>query len=388
VSKKKLLILTSTFPRWKGDPKPSFVYDLSKRLTKQFDVFVLAPHFPGAEKKEILGNVTVYRFKYFITKYQKLTDMGGILDALINKKMNYMLIPFLIIAEFFSLIKWSMKLKPDVIHAHWIIPQGFIAYLNYKILKIPYIITAHGSDIFKLERLNIIKKFSLRNAKRITVVSSEIKRKILKEIDSQLKIDVIPMGVDTELFKPASKDQNIEKKYGIKGPLLLFVGRVAPEKGLENLIEAMPKILEYHPESKLLIIGDGNQRKALEELSQKKNLQNTIIFINSISNHELPKYYATADIFICPSLNEGAPVTYIESLACGTPIVVGDLPISREMVCNGRGVIVKQKDPNDIARKILISLNKNICKDDLFRYIQLNYDWEVISDRFISSIEA
>ncbi len=388
MQKKKLLVLTSTFPRWKNDSKPSFVFDLCIRLSKQFDVFVLSPHFPGAKQYENLDDVKVYRFKYFITRYQKLADMDGILAALTNNKLNYMLIPFFLLGGLYALLKYSGKHKPNLIHAHWIIPQGLFAYVNYKLLKIPYIITVHGSDIFKLKRFSYIKKLSLKNAKGITVVSDEINRKILKEIDSQLNTEVIPMGVDTHLFKPDIRNQSILKTYGIKGPLLLFVGRIAPEKGIKYLIEAMPKIIEQYREIKLLIIGDGNQKKELKDLVKKKELKEHIIFIDSLSNKELPKYYTTADIFVCPSLREGSPISYVESLACGTPIVVGDLPIGREMTGDDRGEVAKQTDPNDLAHKIMILLRKNICEKDLFRYVKLKYDWETITDQFINVLTS
>ena len=379
---RKLLVFTSTFPRWKDDPKPSFIYDLSMRLTKQFNVFVLSPHFPGAKIHEQFDNLQVFRFKYFITRFQTLTDIGGILSALSHNKLNYMLIPFLIMAELWNLMKFSIRLKPDLIHAHWLIPQGFISYLNYKLLKIPYIITVHGSDAVKLERLSFLKKLSLSKAKKITAVSDELKRIILNKIDSRLNIEVIPMGVDTRIFKPRAKKRSILEKYNINYPFLLFVGRIAPEKGIEYLIEAMPKILKQYSETKLLIIGSGNHRKQLEDLSNKKRLQESVIFVDPISNKELPAYYATADVFVSPSLSEGSPVTYIEALACGTSIVVGDLPVSREMAGEGRGKVVKQNDPDSIAQNILILLKKNIYKKDLHEFVKYKYDWEVITNQF------
>ena len=385
---KKLLVFTSTFPRWKDDPKPSFIYDLSKRFTKQFNVFVLSPHCPGAKRYEQLDSMQVYRFKYFITRFQTLTDMGGILAALSHNKLNYLLIPFLIMAEIWTLMKYSIKLKPDLIHAHWIIPQGFVAYLNYKVLKIPYLTTVHGSDIFKLRGLKFIKMLSLKHSKKITVVSDEIRQKILNEIDPSLNIEVIPMGVDLNLFKPARKNQSIMKKHRIKGPLLLFVGRIALEKGIEYLIAAMPKVIEQHPDAQLLVIGDGNRKKHLKDIVQKNRLKSHITFMDSIPNKELPNYYTTSDLFVSPSTSEGSPVTYIEALACGTPIVVGDLPVSREMAGEGRGKVVKQTDPDDITCNIIKLLNENISSKDLFRYVQLKYDWEVIADRFLNVIAS
>ncbi len=110
--KKKLLVVSSTFPRcqesmilehdqeqqfltWRNDTIPPFVYELSKRLTDDFDVYVLAPHYPGAKTFEIMDNMKVYRFRYFLEKYQKLAGNTAILPTLKKNKLFYFQVPFL-----------------------------------------------------------------------------------------------------------------------------------------------------------------------------------------------------------------------------------------------------------------------------------------------------
>jgi len=382
LNKKRLLVFTSTFPRWKDDPKPSFVFELSKRLAKEFEVSVLAPHSPGARRKESLGGLSVYRFKYFKENCQKLNDFEGILSILSHRKLLYLLVPFFIVVELIALLKYVVRNEPDLIHAHWIIPQGFIAYLNHKILKTPYVITSHGSDVMGLKGFNFVKRLTLKSAKKITVVSNEIKRKILHEIDSGLRIETIPMGVDTNIFSPQMKDESLLREHNIKGPFLLFVGRISAEKGIKYLIHAMPAVIAEYPNVKLLIIGDSDQKNELMELVKHQNLQQHVVFIGKLLNEKLPRYYATADAFICPSFREGSPVTYIESLACGTPIVVGDLPMSREIVLENRGLLVKQNDSRDISRKIIGLLKTKKCLEkDLHNFVKSHYDWTVITKK-------
>ncbi|MBU3940600.1 MAG: glycosyltransferase family 4 protein, partial [Nanoarchaeota archaeon] len=103
--KKKLLVFASTFPRWKNDSIPPFVYELSKRLTKDFDVSVLAPGYPGAKDYEIMDKMKIHRFHYFFRKYEKLAGSGGILPALKKNKFYYFQVPFFMTAEFFALKK-------------------------------------------------------------------------------------------------------------------------------------------------------------------------------------------------------------------------------------------------------------------------------------------
>ncbi|MEM3113217.1 MAG: glycosyltransferase, partial [Candidatus Pacearchaeota archaeon] len=249
--------MASTFPRWKDDTLPNFVYELSKRLTKDFDISVLAPSYPNSKDEEIMEGMKVKRFHYFFHKYEKLAGSGGILPTIKNNKFYLIQVPFFILGEYLALRKIVKKDNPDIIHAHWILPQGLVAYLNYKISGTPYVLTSHGSDIFAMKKFNLIKKLILRNAKKITLVSNAIKEEVLTKIDKNLNLEVIPMGVDTKLFNPNKKDNTLRKKYNIQGKFLLFVGRLSPEKGISYLIEAMPSVIRYSPRTKLIIIGDG-----------------------------------------------------------------------------------------------------------------------------------
>lgn len=329
-SKKKILVLASTFPRWIGDTNPPFVFELSRRLTDKFNVTVLTPHFPGSKNTETMDKLKVYRFRYFFEKFEKLAGNGGMLPTLKANKFYYLTVPFFLFFEILATFKLVKKIKPDVIHAHWIIPQGIAAYINFLINKTPYIITSHGGDIFGLQNKYLvkIKKIVLQKAKSITVVSSAIKKEVLK-IDSDLesKIEIIPMGVDSTLFNPNKYDESIKNRYNITGSFLLFVGRLAEKKGVRYLIEAMPAILKKYPKTKLLIIGTGPLETELKNFSEKLKLTSSIIFTGAIQNSELPKYYATADIFIGPSIvaedgdREGMPVTAMETASSGCVLV-------------------------------------------------------------------
>ena len=128
-SGRKLLILTSTFPRWNGDDEPPFVYELSRRLQKKFKIYVLAPHAAGCLSEEILNGINIKRFRYFFSRWEKLAYQGGILSNLKNKPWRYGLVPFFLMAEYVVLIRMLRRHRFDLIHAHWIIPQGLMALL-------------------------------------------------------------------------------------------------------------------------------------------------------------------------------------------------------------------------------------------------------------------
>lgn len=230
--KKKLLVVASTFPRWKNDTIPPFVYELSKRLTSDFEVYVLAPHSKGAKKYEVVDGMKVYRFKYWFNKENNLAD-GAILPSLKKNKFLWLQVPFFVLSEFVSIRRICKKEKIDTIHAHWILPQGFLAILYKKIFnkKVKVVITTHGGDIFGAKFANPVKKWVVNNCSGLTVVSNAIKKEVEKlGVRKDVRIEVISMGVDLSKFNPSNHSKSIKKKYGINGPFLLFVGRLSEKK--------------------------------------------------------------------------------------------------------------------------------------------------------------
>ena len=379
-TKKKLLVFASTFPRWKDDTNPPFVYELSKRLTSDFDVFVLAPHYKGAKRFEIMDNMKVYRFKYFIEKYEKLAGSGGILPTLKKNKLFYLQVPFFLTAEYFSLKKLIKKIKPDIIHAHWIIPQGFITALVKKTSrnKVEYVVTSHGSDLMGIKNLSSIKKFVMKNSKYVTVVSSALKNEV-KKIDENIKVEVIPMGVDTKLFNPNKKDNSIKKKYNIQGTFLLFVGRLAPEKGIDLLIEAMPEVIKKYPKTKLMIIGDGTLKNQIQKRVNELKIKENIIFMGWVNNKDLPKYYATADVFVCPSRREGFGLTFVEAGMSGCFLIGTNTGGIKDIIKDKEnGLVIERNSSKEISRAILYYDDKQKINSDYD-----NFSWNHISKRYL-----
>ena len=139
--KKKLLVTASTF-RWEGDAEARFILDLVSHMTNEFDVTVLAPAAPGTKNKESLEGVGVIRYHYFpIHKWETLCYPGAIIPRIKERKVRAFLVPFLFISLFFHLI--ILLPRFDIVHAHWIIPQGIVQ----SFFKKPYIVTGHGGDI-------------------------------------------------------------------------------------------------------------------------------------------------------------------------------------------------------------------------------------------------
>jgi len=390
-----LLVLTSTFPRWQNDSDPPFVYHLSKRLTKQFDVTVHAPHYPGARTSEIIDGINVHRFRYFIKPLERLAGTTGILPTLKHNKLYYLVVPFFLIAQFCSLFILILKTNPDIIHAHWLFPQGFFAVLMKFFFRISVVVTAHGADIFGLQNkiLKKIKRFTVTRADEVTVVSKALRDEMRKISTSSTCLQIIPMGVDSSEFNPLKKDLSIRRKYGIDDLFLLYVGRLSEKKGVTYLVDAMPAVLRRHPDAQLLIIGRGELENKLREQVKILSMDAQVYFTGSVPNTELPAYYATADIFIGPSIEttdgdtEGFGLTFVEASMSGCLVIGAKIGGIRDIIEHGvSGFLVPEKDSQAIADCITHILENRMEADDIRERGRLNcieqYDWKVITKRY------
>lgn len=394
-TKKKLLILSSTFPRWAGDTLPPFVYELSRRLLDAFEVHVLAPASPGALDSEIMAGVHVHRFHYFLRRYEKLAGSGGILPALRRNKAFYFQVPFYLAGLRRAVERMVREIAPDVVHAHWLVPQGAIAASVCRTADVPYVVTAHGADVFGLQMAagRAAKRYALRHAAAVTAVSRPLASEIVKIYPDCSAPRIISMGVDAARFKRDAALSHVRAQFSPKGPLLLFVGRLEEKKGVGYLIEAMPPILEKFPSATLLIVGTGSLEPSLKNLSRSLNLEDSIIFAGSVQNNDLPAYYSAADVFIGPSVRtpggdtEGLGLTFIEAGLSGCALVGSDVGGIPDLIRDGEtGLLVPEKDGAAIAHAVMRLLGDPAFARRLAMearsVFERDYDWGIVSAKY------
>lgn len=345
-SKERLLVTASTFPRWEGDTEPRFILDLCKSLKEYFDVTVLVPASPGAEKNEILEGIKVERYHYFpIHRWETLCYPGAIVPRIKEKKIRIFLVPFLFLGLWIKLK--HMKDSYDIVHAHWLIPQG----IAQSLLDKPYIVTGHGGDITSLNK-GIIKKMKIRalkKAEKITVVSESLKKQV-EELVPGIEVTVRSMGYNSNGFSSEFRVPDFFNQGNKK--VILFVGRLSEVKGVTYLINAMKKI-----DAKLVIVGKGDLENILRV--QAEPLKDKVEFLGAKTHQELKKIYASADLFVSPSIiasdggKEGFGLVFLEAMASGLPVIgtnTGGIP---EIVKDGyNGYLVKEKDVDDLINKI------------------------------------
>jgi glycosyltransferase involved in cell wall biosynthesis len=320
-----------------------------------------------------------------------------------KKPWLWLLVPCFNLSMFWNAARLVSMHSIDVIHAHWIRPQGLVAVLCAKLLRkdLRVVITSHGADIFGLRFGGKLKRWVLNRARALTVVSAAMEAEVRRlGVRDGLPVRVIPMGIDTFLFHPEKKSESLRTEYSICGPFLLFVGRLTEKKGVKYLLDALPLIVEQHPSAKLLIIGDGEEREDLiRQASALGIAEHNLLFLGPMSNRQLAKFYATADVFVGPSVTtaggdrEGFGLVFAEALASGCTVVASDQPAISDLVLPGKtGLVVRQRDSDEIAQAALCLLGNptlmNRLRKDGRSYVSQNFEWDRIAKSYSHLLKA
>lgn len=356
VNNLRICIVTTMFPRYRGDYYGSFVFDEAKALLdKGCEVHIVTQHNPNILYEEEIEGLHVHRFKWAEPKrFRALVHFKGFKDNL--RLLTY------VVSLFFKLIKIIVQYKIDIIHAHSTVPTGFLAVIVSKIVRIPSFVTAHGMDVNNFEKSQIFRyliRVTMNNCNKAIAVSEDLALKMqLFEVDEN-NIVVLNNAINLKIFKPISNEE-IRVKYNIKDQdiLLLYVGYLDTFKGVFELMDAFFEIHKKNSKIKLLIVGEGPKRSELEEKSSKLKLNEFVIFTDKISHDEMHKYYQASDIFILPSYSEGLPLSILEAMACGIPVVASNVGGIPEIIKDyENGLLVNLKDKNDLYKKLRILIN-------------------------------
>ena len=353
----RLLVLASTYPRWAGDHEPGFVHELSKRLTENFDVSVLCPHATGAAAREQLDGVQVIRYRYAPARLEKLVNDGGIVTNLRRHRWMALLLPGFFLAQLIYTSLFLLRHKPAAIHAHWIIPQALVAVLANRLTRrrTPILVTSHGADLFAVNGglMRWLKAWTLRRCTQATVVSQAMLEPLQALGMPAEKITVAPMGVDMDRFHDSPAVQRSRHE-------LLFVGRLVEKKGLRHLLDALPLIIEKHPQTSLTIVGFGPELVERKQQAEKLGLGNRVHFAGACSQIELPAYYRRAAMLVAPFVQadsgdrEGLGLVSVEALACGCPVVTTRIDAVKEVFAGQwPPFIASCGSPSSLAEQII-----------------------------------
>lgn len=300
------------------------------------------------------------------------------------------------------------KIYYDIIHSnYWF--SGIIALEIAKIINLPIV---HINHSLGLVRFNALKRYGIlrndyklalkrvraeRNIAQVStglIATSPIEKEIIIKnfkVNPQ-KIECIPIGIDTKIFKPAQIKKSCKKDAE---KMILYVGRIERRKGIGTLLYALHEVLKKFPASKLLIIGGGRtapekklESGEIEHLSsiiKKLRIEKSVLFLGPKQQKDLGEYYNDADLVVVPSYYEPFGIVPVESMACGTPVVASRTGGLKYTVKNGlTGHLAKPRNYRDLAKKITLTLKngKNHYRNNCIRRVKKCFTWEGIAEAY------
>lgn len=323
----RVCVMTSVYALSETDRHAAFLVESIDHLVRQgHQVEVFAPSYEGCPSHTVRG-VPVHRFRYFPRRWENLTHGQGAPNRIRNPL-------YLVVAFFYILfgalaaIRFFRNNRFDLVHVNWPFPHGIWGYLVWKLYRIPMVLTFHGAELLLCRKFPFVKPFirhAAKHARELICNSSYTASELARYTDKS--IEIIPFGCTVT---PRLSEKNLDKP--IKD--ILFVGRLIARKGVDVLLRALPEIHEQLP-VRLHIVGDGNLKEEWMELAEQLGLGPAVRFHGFVSNAELERLYAEADVFVLPAIvddrgdTEGLGVVLVEALSFGTPVVasrVGGIP--------------------------------------------------------------
>jgi len=248
---------------------------------------------------------------------------------------------------YLDLARLFQKMPPSVVHVHgWGCgedPPGVLKWLRQ--FNHPVIYTEHNSPDPKIHQEILNAPMNLAH---VLIAVSQAGRAGLIEVGHASRpIEVIPYSVDSLSWPPPARKPN-------PNIIMTCVARLAQQKGHENLLAAMPSVLEQVPQARLVLAGAGPLRQNLEDQVKALNLHNQVQLIGSITRADLPNLLANADIFVLSSHWEGLPIALIEAMSAGKALVVTRVGGNPELVVDGQnGLVVPPADPLALAAALV-----------------------------------
>jgi N-acetyl-alpha-D-glucosaminyl L-malate synthase BshA len=359
----KIIIIVFQFlPRWIGGTEIA-TQNIARHLAHNGnEVHIITSADEGLEKEKREDDFCIHRISY-----PKIKVLGYIIFWI----------------RCFLLIK---MIKPEIVHSQGV-QMGVPAFLAKTFFGISYIVYCRGSDVYLPWKFKkIISKVVLNSADKVIALTEDMKEKL--QINYKKNIVVLPNGIDLKKFEGFSKQGMRDNfKIGSDEKIITFVGSFKLVKGVKYLIEAFAIIFKRNSEVKLLLIGDGPERKNLKNMVETHNLTLSVDFMGNVANQKIPEYLSISDIFVLPSLSEGFPSVILEAMASGLPIIatrVGGLP---EIIKEGEnGFLVDPKNSNQIADKAVLFLENSRLREKISgnnKEKSKEYNWENIIEKLV-----
>jgi teichuronic acid biosynthesis glycosyltransferase TuaC len=349
----RILFLSNEFPSRIEPTKATFNGDLLGQLAREHEVSVVAPvawtdqlkaitrgESPLSGRFEWEGRCRVAHPTFFYSPGAFRHHYGSFLWHSLRNTIREL----------------ARESRPDCVLSYWAHPDGECAVRLARRLGVPSLVMVGGSDVLLMTRdPRRRQKIAsvLSSADAVMAVSRDLASKIVQLGARPENVHVLRRGVDARVFHPAPKEA-ARRQLGIptERPMLVWIGRMAPVKGVDTLIEAFDQLVRRGVDAMLYLVGDGPLRAEITADIARRGLADRVKLAGSVPHEQLAPWFQAADATLLPSRSEGIPNVLLESLACGTPWIasrVGGIP---EIAGHDATRLVPPNSPAELAEAI------------------------------------
>jgi len=330
-----LLVLPELFPEFEGDWKGVFIEDYLLAIHSKVDTQTLYVRLRGEQKGCISE---LYKNKFKLTRV-----------VVCDENLPKWTKPFLYLKWFWKGYQYGITFKStNIIHAHGLVLNGLLAYFISKKLNVPFVVTEHTGPFSQIAQhpiLSKIARFVSKKADKVLVVSEHQKQEVLKLKIPVNKIIVTYNPVNDIIFKPKPENILFNK--------IAFVSRLDEFKGGLRTLKAFHQLLSTHPDYELKIVGEGEEKIAIENYIEESQLQNKVKMKGLLTKAEIAKTLKTVDFLVFPSRHETFGLVVAESLSSGVPVVCTNQTAPKEFVNESNGILVTPDDVSAIHQGML-----------------------------------
>ena len=401
----RILTVTSSYPKYPGDTTAPFISHITRELAARgHELTVVLPYRSDLDLPALDG-VHFVPFRYAPTRRLAVFGYAEALRADVALRgATYVAAPLALASGAARLWREAGRGGFDVLHAHWVVPNGAMALPAVWRHALPLVVSLHGSDVFLSETKGAFRRAARRTFGRAlgaTACSDDLADRSLA-LGAEPRPRVIPYGVDLDGFEPSSVTATARRRaLGIpdETPVILAVGRLVHKKGFEYLIDSLGSLDPSVAAPKLIVVGRGDLAGELEARARAAGVQDRVELAGNVERGELPSYYAMADICAVPSVIDasgnvdGLPNVLLESMASGSAIVASDVAGIPQAIRHDRdGLLVPPKDASALARAIERLISSPELRGALGASARARaeseFNWKLVGERFESVLGA
>lgn len=344
-------MIATTYPRFEGDTAAPFIASTAEGIVALgHPVDMVVPFHPKLQEGERHG-VKLHAYHVPGDLDNPLWGYAQSLEADVKLKSKVLFLAPLAMHNTYRMARRvALRTRPDLVHAHWVLPNGFVGMRLARKIRKPLMVSLHGSDMFLARSNPLFRRFAarvLKFAAIVTACSPDLKEQA--EAISGRSVELLPYGVETTVFRPPADEAS-------RGVHVFSVGRLVHKKGFHFLLDAFAKIHTYYPDSTLTIAGSGPLLEQLQERTQALGISKYVTLPGNVDRMILPEYFRKASVAAVPSVTDeygnrdGLPNVLLEAMSSGCAVVASDIPGIQNVMTDGQeGLVVPEANVDALA---------------------------------------